>query len=103
EATPLPTPAPHFTSHDVTFHSADGTKLTGTLTIPEHANGRMPAFVFVHGSGPATRDGGSKQNPTFRDLSNALSNAGIVVLRYDKRGIGESGGTPTEDWRPLSS
>lgn len=102
QPTPLPTPQPHFTSRDVHFRSPDGSVLAGTLTVPDGARALMPAFVFVHGSGPATRDGGDAQNPTFRDLSNALSNAGIVVLRYDKRGIGRSTGKATEDWRPLS-
>ena len=103
EATPLPTPAPHFSSRDVTFASTGGTMLAGTLTTPDDARGRLPAFVFVHGSGPETRDGGIAQNPTFRDLSNALSNAGAIVLRYDKRGIGASTGTATEAWQPLAA
>ncbi len=100
-ATPYPTPQPHFSSRTVSFASSGGAVLAGTLTIPHGARARMPAFVFVHGSGPGTRDGGVPQNPTFLDLSNALSNAGIVVLRYDKRGIAQSTGTPTEDWRIL--
>ncbi len=99
-ATPYPTPSPHFSSRDVTFGSGDAV-LVGTLTVPNGPLGRMPAFVFVHGSGPATRDGGVPQNPTFLDLSNALSNAGVVVLRYDKRGIGASTGTATEDFHVL--
>ncbi len=98
--TPLPTPAPHFRSIDVSF-SSTGAVLSGTLTIPDGARGRLPAFVFVHGSGPGTRNGAIEQNPTFLQLSNALSNAGYVVLRYDKRGIGESTGVATEDWRIL--
>lgn len=101
-ATPYPTPAPHFSSRDVTFPSAKGTILDGTVTVPSNVRGPMPAFVFVHGSGPETRDGGVPQNPTFLDLSNALSNDGFVVLRYDKRGIAKSTGTPTEDWRILA-
>lgn len=99
-ATPYPTPSPHFSSRDVTFGSGDAV-LAGTLTVPNGPLGCMPGFVFVHGSGPATRNGGVPQNPTFLDLSNALSNAGVVVLRYDKRGIGASTGTATEDFHVL--
>lgn len=98
--TPLPTAVPHFTSSDVTFVSRDGTKLSGTLTIPEHAAHRMPAVVLVHGSGPTNRDEQVGPNPIFLELSNALSNSGFVVLRYDKRGVGKSEGrasTTTRD------
>jgi dienelactone hydrolase len=98
--TPYPTPSPNFSSRDVSFASS-GATLAGTLTVPNGLTGRAPAFVFVHGSGPGTRDGGVAANPTFLDLSNALSNNGVVVLRYDKRGIGASTGVPTEDWQPL--
>ncbi len=101
--TPYPTAHPHFSSRTVAFASTGGAVLAGTLTIPNHGRARMPAFVFVHGSGPGTRNGGIPQNPTFLDLSNALSNAGIVVLRYDKRGIAGSTGTATEDWHVLGN
>lgn len=89
---PLPTAAPHFTSSDVTFRSRDGVVLAGTLTIPDNLRGRAPAVVLVHGSGPVDRDERIGPNPIFLQLSNAFSNHGYVVLRYDKRGIGKSGG-----------
>ena len=97
--TALPTPLPHFTSREVSFTSADGTMLAGTLTVP--AGGRAPfaAVVFVHGSGPQDRDETIGPNPVFLQLSNALSNAGYAVLRYDKRGIGKSGGRDTAGTR----
>jgi len=90
--TPLPTAVPRFRSDEVTFVSGDGTKLSGTLTVPEHMAGAMPAVVLVHGSGAANRDEQVGPNPIFLELSNALSNHGFVVLRYDKRGVGRSGG-----------
>ncbi len=102
---PPPTPYPlapaHYSSRNVTFASV-GAVLSGTLTVPSVRHGRVAAFIFVHGSGPENRNGPFPQNPTFLDLANALSNAGYAVLRYDKRGIGKSTGTPTEHWRPLS-
>jgi dienelactone hydrolase len=89
---PLPTATPHFTSRDVTFRSSDGTLLSGTLTVPERPAARLPAVVLVHGSGATNRDEQIGPNPIFLELSNALSNHGYVVLRYDKRGVGKSGG-----------
>ncbi len=91
----LPTPFPHFTSRDVTFTSADGTTLAGTLTVPERGHRPYATLVFVHGSGGQDRDETIGPNPVFLQLSNALSNAGYAVLRYDKRGIGKSGGRTT--------
>jgi len=97
--TPLPTAFPHFTSTDVTFVSRDGTRLAGTLTVPLKATAAMPAVVLVHGSGPVDRNEQVGPNPIFLELSNALSNDGFVVLRYDKRGIGKSGGDATKTTR----
>lgn len=91
--TPLPTPQPHFASADVAFTSADGTHLAGTLTAPNSGQGPFPAVVLVAGSGPQDRNEAIGPNRIFLQLSNALSNAGFVVLRYDKRGIGQSGGS----------
>lgn len=90
--TPLPTAVPHFRSENVTFASRDGTKLAGTLTVPDNTTTAMPAVVLVHGSGPVDRNEQIGPNPIFLELSNALSNDGFVVLRYDKRGVGKSGG-----------
>jgi len=88
----LPTPVPHFTSEEVTFRSRDGTRLAGTLTVPQNAGGRVPAVILVHGSGAQDRDETVGPNPVFLQLSNALSNAGYAVLRYDKRGVDKSEG-----------
>lgn len=98
--TALPTPQPHFTSHEVVFTSADGTILAGTLTVPERGRAPFAAVVFVHGSGPQDRDETIGPNAVFLQLSNALSNSGYAVLRYDKRGIGKSGGASTLGTRP---
>jgi dienelactone hydrolase len=97
---PMPTPFPHFTSRDVAFTSSDGVTLAGTLTVPNGAARRRPAIVLVHGSGPADRDEAIGPNAVFLQVSNALSNAGYVVLRYDKRSVGKSGGAPYSGTRP---
>ncbi len=90
--TPLPTAVPRFASRDVTFASSDGTRLAGTVTVPDAHQRPLPAVVLVHGSGAVDRDERAGPNPIFLELSNALSNHGYVVLRYDKRGVGASGG-----------
>ncbi len=98
-ATALPTPAAHFTSTDIRFRSEDGTVLAGTLTLPQMMHGQVPAVILVHGSGAEDRNETIGPNPVFLQLSNALSNAGYVVLRYDKRGVAKSGGNAADTTR----
>jgi hypothetical protein len=79
----IPTPAAHV--------------LAGTLTIPDGATGggRRPAVVTISGSGPQDRDeylpfvAGYRP---FRQVADTLSRRGIIVLRLDDRGTGESTG-----------
>ena len=58
--------------------------LSGTLTVPM-GEGRFPAVILVHGSGPQDRDESIGPNKPFRDLACGLASQGIVVLRYEKR------------------
>ena len=90
EATEEPVP---YTVEDVTFDNGDIT-LAGTLTLPP-TEGAHPVVVLVSGSGPQDRDeslGGGIAIKPFRLLADALTRAGIAVLRYDDRGVGESTG-----------
>jgi hypothetical protein len=48
--------------------------------------------ILVGGSGPADRDEFAFNIPIFAQVAGALSDAGFLVLRYDKRGVGQSGG-----------
>ena len=59
-------------------------ELPGTLTLPK-GDGRFPAVILVHGSGPNDRDETIGPNKPFRDLAWGLASRGIAVLRYDKR------------------
>ena len=54
--------------------------------------GRYPAIVLVGGSGPTDRDETVAGIPMFGLLASPLADAGYFVLRYDKRGVGQSGG-----------
>src|SRR5690606_33004513 len=58
--------------------------LPGTLTLPKK-EGKFPAVILVHGSGPNDRDETLGPNKPFRDLAHGLATRGIAVLRYDKR------------------
>jgi hypothetical protein len=73
---------------------AGGFSLAGTLSKPTGTSGPQPAVVLVAGSGPVERDETISGIPIFGQLANALADAGFMVLRYDKRGTGQSGGRP---------
>ncbi len=82
-----------FTEKEVLFtNRIDNVTLSGTISLPisDHT---VPAVVLLHGSGAHTRDLELfEKHKVFKDLANHLSNNGIAVLRYDKRGVGNSGG-----------
>ena len=53
---------------------------------------RLPAVVLVSGSAPSDRDEFVAGIPIFAQLATALADAGYLVVRYDERGAGQSGG-----------
>lgn len=81
------------TDADVTI-PANGFNLAGTYTTPPAAAGRLrhPAVILVSGSTMVDRDETIAGVPIFSQLAGALAQRGFAVLRYDKRGIGQSGG-----------
>jgi pimeloyl-ACP methyl ester carboxylesterase len=88
QATPTP-----YATEEITFSHGNIT-LAGTLSLPD-GPGPYPAVVLVSGSGPQDRDeflGGGITIRPFALLADALTQAGIAVLRYDDRGVGESTG-----------
>src|ERR671910_2992507 len=68
------------------------------LTVPTVGDGPFPAVLLIHGSGIADMDGyippelSGKETGAriFLQLADYLSERGFVVLRYDKRGVGEN-------------
>jgi pimeloyl-ACP methyl ester carboxylesterase len=70
--------------------------LAGTLTLPDGADGPVPAVVIASGSGPLDRDSNYKRMhfEVGRQVAHALAAGGLASLRFDKRGVG---GTPG-DW-----
>ncbi|MBQ7982886.1 MAG: alpha/beta fold hydrolase [Clostridia bacterium] len=59
--------------------------LSGCLTLPDHITGKVPAVVFVHGSGSSNMDEKIYKITPFRDLAHGLASRGIASVRYDKR------------------
>lgn len=78
---------------DTIFHSSDGTKLAGTITLPEKSFGAtFPMVVMVTGSGPQNRDEEVFEHRPFAVLADYLARHGIASFRYDDRGTAMSEG-----------
>jgi pimeloyl-ACP methyl ester carboxylesterase len=71
---------------------ANGFNIAATVTKAPGATGKLPAVVLVGGTGPADRDGTVAGIPVLGHLARDLAKAGFLVVRYDKRGVGQSGG-----------
>ncbi len=77
-----------------TFFPSNGFSLAGTITRPSNAAGKHPAVVLVASPGPQDRDYSTYGVSIFGQLAGALAAHGAVVVRYDGRGVGQSGGRP---------
>jgi uncharacterized protein len=70
--------------------------LKGTMLIPDLGMLSYPAIVFLPGSGQLNRDGSTPKGKfkfnLYADLAELCTSLGFVTFRYDKRGVGESGG-----------
>jgi hypothetical protein len=73
------------------FIPANGFSLAGTITRPENTP-RPPVVILLSGSGPQDRDETVFGIPVLGQVAGRLSDAGFFVVRYDKRGVGQSGG-----------
>lgn len=69
---------------------SDGDTLSGTITSPRDFEARLPGIVIAQGSLRVS-------HRAYQPLAIALARAGYVVLNYDKRGIGRSGGADKLD------
>ena len=77
---------------EVSFPSKDF-RLAGTIALPDQG-GNFPAVLLIPGSGQIDRDENHRKLRlnVFHDLAESLSACGFASLRYDKRGVGASGG-----------
>lgn len=74
------------------FFQSGNIELHYVIDLPERS-GPFPAVVFGHGSGEKTvRD--------YEAFAQRAIDRGIAILRYDKRGTGESGGTHVKSGDP---
>ncbi len=84
-----PTPG----ERDVQFTGATKLDMGATLAVPAGATGAAPGVLIIPAPGATDRNGtlvARPPDPLYKDLSAALTAAGVVTLRYDHRGIGES-------------
>jgi hypothetical protein len=84
-----------YEAREVQIPAGDSVILSGTLTLPKGA-GPFPGLILVSGSGPQDRDETIFDHRPFAVLADAITRAGIAVLRYDDRGVGKSQGNFAE-------
>lgn len=75
----------------VTIPSA-GFNIAATITRPKGGEARLPAVVLLSGQNATDRDSVIAGVPLMAQIAGALADAGIVSIRFDKRGFGQSGG-----------
>jgi len=91
---PPPRAAPPGVVEELPTVTRDGVELRGSLWLPKNAPSRIPVALIIAGSGPTDRDGNNPsglKTDAYRYVATALAEHGIASLRFDKRGIGESG------------
>jgi uncharacterized protein len=99
EGAPAPAPeAPRSPPQSVIEEAFEETResvtLRGDLWLPTNRVGKVPVVLFIAGSGPTDRDCNSSlglRTDAYRLVAEALAERGIASLRYDKRGVGQSG------------
>ncbi len=92
--------------NQITYHqeevffenTIDHITLAGTLTVPNNLTS-FPTVILIAGFGPNDRNLTGMGHTYFKVLAEYLTQQGIAVLRYDKRGVGQS----TGDWSTVTS
>ena len=84
-------------TQELSFPGADDDTLAGSLALPE-GDGPHPGALLLVGSGEVDRDSDHHKLPLgiTREVAEALAQAGIASLRYDKRGVRASRGSYLE-------
>jgi pimeloyl-ACP methyl ester carboxylesterase len=74
------------------FIRAAGFNLAATISKPATASAPLPAVILVGGSTASDRDETVAGVSVFGQLAGSIAEGGYLVVRYDKRGTGQSGG-----------
>ncbi len=77
----------------VSFKGAGGFNLAGALSLPPGVSRPAPGVLIVPTVGPVDRDGVQSEtmpDPLYKELAQQFNAAGMVALRYDRRGYGQS-------------
>lgn len=74
------------------FIPANGFNIAATITPPAGEVAKAPVVILLSGSGAQDRDETVFGIPVLGQVASRLSDAGYFVVRYDKRGVGQSGG-----------
>ena len=74
------------------FIPGNGFNIAATLTRPASPVGKLPVVIFVSSPGPQGRDYVAYGIPILGQLAGRVAEAGLLAIRYDGRGTGQSGG-----------
>ncbi len=74
------------------FIPANGFNIAATITPAAAPVVKAPVVILLSGSGAQDRDETVFGIPILGQVAARLSDAGYFVVRYDKRGVGQSGG-----------
>ena len=87
-----PQPPFNYNIEDVTFENTkENFQIGGTLTIPKNKDFKT-VVILISGSGQQNRNSELFDHQPFWVIADYLSKSGIAVLRYDDRGVGQTGG-----------
>ena len=67
------------------------------LDVPKHVDGRRPAVLLIGGIGCFSIDVASNPEDGYLRITRDLARAGIVSMRLEKSGVGDSQGPPCHD------
>lgn len=85
-----------YQEEEIVYHNRDKSIQFGaTITYPKE-QGPHPAVILISGSGQQDRDETLFEHKPFKVIADYLTRRGIVVLRVDDRGVGQTTGETTK-------
>lgn len=74
--------------------SVDGSLRRTLITLPAHAKGSHPAMLVVGGIGCYSIDNATDREDAYMRLTHDVGRRGIIGMRLEKSGVGDSQGPP---------